>query len=139
MDLRTLPTLHTQRSLSLPLRGGPLSQRLLLRQAYSAVAAAAAAAGGQHRPQQQYQVVRKGLFGDEVEPSVAICLSPVPTAGVPAAALLPAAAVASPALAQVVGLYRLLLAEALPASEVGALARGAGSESQQQGVRTAKH
>ncbi len=45
LDLSTLPTLHAARSLSVPLRGGPLALRWTLQQCAAAAAQAATPKG----------------------------------------------------------------------------------------------
>eukprot|EP00887_Chlorella_sp_A99_P007002 scaffold2.g7002.t1 len=103
VELCTLHTLHTARSLSLPLCGGPLSQRQTLAQC----AAAASPQGHTAWP----------VVGGRA--TLSLRLSPVPSAAAAETALLPAATVACPQLVQVVGLYRQMLAEAVPATEEG--------------------
>jgi hypothetical protein len=57
------------------------------------------------------------MFGP-AEPTASIRLAPVPPSDPNSAALLPAAAIASPVVAKVLGLYRMLLAEALGCTQV---------------------
>lgn len=146
LDLRGLPSLHEGRRLRLPLCGGPLSLRTPLRTCYMAAAAAdAAAEQGQTAAAAAAAAKltppgRKGLLGGVIEPSLSLRLAPVPLTDVPAASLLPSAAIASPPLATIAGLYRSMLVTALPpvgalppSSEVDAFSgsRGMGSAAQQ--------
>lgn len=56
---------------------------------------------------------KKSVFGGSLEPSASVRLAPASPDEAAAVEALPAAAIASPAVARVVGLYRMLLAEGL--------------------------
>ncbi|KAI7845941.1 hypothetical protein COHA_000487 [Chlorella ohadii] len=103
LDLFTLPTLHAARSLSVPLRGGPLALRWTLPQCAAAAAAAHAATPKGGKAAQPKHSAKAGL---------SFTLKPVPPQDT-AAALLPRLALASAPVARVVSLYRQLLAETL--------------------------
>ena len=104
LDLSSLPTLQSKRSLSLPLRAGPLVQHVAQPQEHGASGASGASGG---------KVAAPPKLG-----SLQLRLAPVPP-GDASAALLPAAAVASLPLARAVGCYRqLLVAATLGGAEV---------------------
>lgn len=107
VDLSTLPTLHAARTVSVPLRGGPLAHRLTLEQCATAVAAAALQQG--HPAQAAVAKAARGA-------SLAVTMRPVPAQDTAAALLPPLAVVAAP-VARVVALYRQLLAGALGTAE----------------------
>ena len=142
LDLSTLPTLHAARSLSVPLRGGPLALRLTLQQCAAMAAARDASAHGgkvgactMKPPNLHAFNPSDALCADKklyitphcpvlcpamqaaprkpsAKTSLPLTLKPVPPQDT-AAALLPRLALASAPVARVISLYRQLLAEAL--------------------------
>lgn len=116
VSLCGLPTLHAERKLSVPLRGGPLARRLTLQQC-AAAAVAAAAAGGLSGASGNYPTA-KVAGADIRDASLAVRLAPLSAADAAGAGLLPAAAVLSHHAAKALGWYRQLLAEALATAEV---------------------
>lgn len=156
LDLSTLPTLHVARSLSVPLRGGPLALRWTLQQCAAAAQAQAAQLQGRqvsdacptcrhytrlaiHPPVHQQGMHSKlaltacpqaALPKRTVKSALPFTLKPVPAVDA-AAALLPRLALASAPAARVVSLYRQLLAEALGTPEA--------SEGGGRGRRETKH
>ena len=98
----SLATLHTARSLQLPLCGGPLAHRRPLREC---IAAALNTRGATRAA----SIDAASRFGA----TLPLRLSPLQPAEAAAAGLLPAAVVAAQPLARALACYRQLLAEAL--------------------------